>query len=52
MEAAEYESLNINILCEKESVIVSSEHALRDVIPVKWDDAVVSGRKRALLVCA
>ena len=45
-----YRPLDINDLQEKESVVVSSEHALKDVVPIKWGNGVVSGREKVLLV--
>ena len=45
-----YKPIDTNILNEKESIVVSSECALKDVIPINWDDKVVSGEKKVILV--
>ena len=50
MDVSDYKPFDINTLNEKEATIVSSEFALKDIIPVKWDDKVVSGQKKVLLV--
>ena len=50
MDAIDYKPFDINALGEKECVVVSSEHALEDVVPVKWEDKVVSGHEKVLLV--
>ena len=50
MDSSYYRSFDINELHEKESIIVSSEHALKDVVPIKWGDRVLSGQENVLLV--
>ena len=50
MESTNYKYFDIDLLQEKESVIVSSEYALKDVIPIKWSNDVISGNKKVLLI--
>ena len=45
-----YKPLNLKNLKNKNHSIVSTEEALADVIPIEWDDVVVSGDKNVLLV--
>lgn len=44
-----YAPLNLNLLNNKQSKIVSSESALKDVTPISWSDDVVSGKKKVTL---
>ena len=50
MSAVGYKTLNIDDLQVSEPNIVSSENALSDVTPVKWDDKVTSGETKVILV--
>jgi len=45
-----YKALDINKLKTKKYTIVSSEDALKDVIPIQWDDDVADGKKKILLI--
>ena len=45
-----YKPLNLKILKSKEHSVVSTEEALADVIPIEWNDEVISGDKKVLLV--
>ena len=50
MDRIEYKQLILRNHNDKAYTIVSSEEALTDVIPIKWDEDVVSGEKRILLM--
>ena len=50
MSTDSYNTFDINVLQEKEPVIVSSENALKNVSPIKWDDKVTSEQTKVLLV--
>lgn len=41
--------LNLNLINSKQSKIVSSENALKDVTPISWSDDVISGKKKVTL---
>jgi stage IV sporulation protein B len=45
-----YKPLNLKNLKNKNQSAISAEEALADVIPIEWDDEVVSGDKNVLLV--
>jgi UV DNA damage repair endonuclease len=45
-----YAPLNLNLINNKQSKIVSSERALKDVTPISWSDDVVSGKKKVTLI--
>ncbi|MCL2528633.1 MAG: hypothetical protein FWE42_09480 [Defluviitaleaceae bacterium] len=49
MDEIAYKPLDLKKLHGKKHVTVSSEEALKDVIPIEWDDDVVSGNKKVLL---
>ena len=49
MDNAAYRTLDIKKLQDKVSHTISSEEALEDVIPMQWDDDVLSGVKKVLL---
>lgn len=38
--------LDLDALWKKKSRIVSSEEALKDVIPIQWDNDILEGRKK------
>lgn len=44
-----YAPLNLNLINNKHSKIVSSESALKDVTPISWSDDVISGKKKVTL---
>jgi len=50
MEKPVYKSLDIRKIKDKKSVVVSTEEALKDVIPIEWDTEVVNGNKHVVLV--
>jgi len=50
MEKNTYKPLDLKKLQNKEHTITSSEEALKDVIPIDWDNDVVNGKKKVLLV--
>ena len=49
-DKAKYKPLDLNKLKDKKRENISSEEALKDVIPIKWRDDVVGGNNRVLLV--
>jgi len=50
MDEIIYRPLDLNKLQNKKHTNISSEEALGDVVPIQWDDDVVSGKKKVLLV--
>jgi len=50
MDKVTYRPLDLKKIQDKKHTVVSSEEALNDVIPIEWDDDVVSGKKNILLV--
>ena len=50
MEKPAYKPLDIRKIKDKKSVLVSTEEALKDVIPIVWDAEVVNGNKHVVLV--
>ncbi|MBP7347674.1 MAG: hypothetical protein KA965_03245 [Butyrivibrio sp.] len=44
-----YVCLNMNLINSKESKIVSSKEALKDVTTINWSDKVLSGEKKVLV---
>ena len=49
MSAIGYKKLDMDLIAKKPSRTVSSDEALRDISPIKWSDAVLSGKKKAVL---
>ena len=49
-EQSVYRPLNMGKIRSKKSTFVSSEEALKEVNPIDWDESVLSGSKRVLLV--
>ena len=47
---ATYKPLDLNKLKDKQHVIISTEDALKDVIPIQWDEDVIRGNKHVVLV--
>ena len=43
-------SLNMEKIRSKQSVFLSTEEALKDVIRIEWDENVLNGNKRVVLV--
>ena len=50
MDKVIYRQLDMKKIKNKERSFVFAEKALKDVIPIEWDDEVVNGNKRVLLV--
>ena len=50
MEKTYHRSLNMEKIRSKKSVILSTEEALKDVIPIEWDADVSDGNKQVILV--
>jgi hypothetical protein len=44
-----FRSLDINKLNSKRYTIVSSEEALKDIIPINWSKDVLSGKRKVLI---
>jgi hypothetical protein len=44
-----YKSLDLNKLNTKKYTIISSEEALKDIIPINWSKEVLSGKKKVLI---
>jgi hypothetical protein len=44
-----YAPLNLNLISNKQSKIVSSDNALRDVTPIPWSNEVITGNKKVIL---
>jgi len=50
MEKPTYKPLDIGKIKDKERVFVSTEEALKDIIPIEWDTEVMNKNKRVVLV--
>ena len=50
MDKITYKPLNMEIIRNKKHVFITAEKALEDVIPIEWDEEVINGNKRVLLV--
>ena len=50
MEKPTYKPLDLGRIKDKNSVLVSTEEALKDVTPIEWDEDVLNGNKRVVLV--
>jgi len=50
MEEPAYRSLNMEKIRSKKSVFLSTEEALKDVVPIEWDEDVLNGNKQVILV--
>ena len=44
-----YKKLDRNILQNKKRRIISSNEALKDIVPIKWSDDVIKGRKKVTI---
>lgn len=45
----QYARFDLQILANKKSRIVSSEEALKDVVPIDWGSEVLEGKKKVLV---
>ena len=50
MEEPAYRSLNMEKIRNKKSAFLSTEEALKDVVPIEWDEDVLNGNKQVILV--
>ena len=50
MNTVDYKPFDIDSLSTKENTVVSTECALTNVIPIEWDDEVVSGLTKVVLI--
>ena len=50
MEESTYRPLDMKKIQNKESVLISAEEALKDIIPIEWDEDVLNGNKQVILV--
>lgn len=41
--------LNISILQSKQTVVVSSEEALKNITPINWSEDVLTGKKKVIV---
>lgn len=46
METRNKRTLNMEKIRNRKSTVISSEKALEDVVPIKWSDDVLSGKKK------
>lgn len=44
-----FKKLDLNKIASKKSIIVSTKDALKDVTPINWSDAVLSGKKKVIV---
>lgn len=44
-----YKLLDLDKLRTKKSIVVSTEEALKDIIPINWSKDVLSGKKKVLI---
>lgn len=44
-----YKTLDLDKLRTKKSTIVSTEEALKDIVPINWSKDVLSGEKKVLI---
>lgn len=49
MKDKKYEGINLDILKSKKSRIISSEEALKDVVPIEWSDEVLEGKEKVVI---
>lgn len=45
-----YKPLDMEKIKDKKIIFISTENALKDVVPIEWDEEVATGDKRVLLV--
>ena len=50
MKKSNYRPLDVKKFREKKSIIVPTNQAIKDVVPITWGDEVTSGNKSVLLV--
>lgn len=46
MDNKSYKTINLEKLRSKKSIIVSSQEALKDVLPINWSNDVLLGKKK------
>jgi hypothetical protein len=51
-ERREYKKLDMNKLNCRITEFISTEEALKDVIPIEWSDDVLSGKKKVTVTAA
>lgn len=44
-----YRKLDMNAVMSKKGKIISSEEALRDIVPIEWDEEVLNGERKVVL---
>lgn len=44
-------SLDLSLLKTKKTAIISSAEALKEVTPINWSNAVLSGKKKIIVTC-
>ncbi|MGY0372459.1 hypothetical protein [Clostridium sp. JNZ J1-5] len=44
-----FKSLNLNILQNKKTTIISTQESLKDIAPINWSEEVLSGKKKVLV---
>lgn len=49
MENNSRKKLDLSILKNKSTIIVSSREALKEVTPIHWSKAVLSGKKKVII---
>lgn len=47
--SVKYNTLDLQAVLSKKSKIVSSEEALREVVPVSWSDDVMQSQKKVVV---
>ena len=50
MSALHDNKINLQQLLNKEHVFISSDEAMSDITPIRWEDSVVNGAKKIVLV--
>ena len=50
MDKPVYKPLDMRKLKDKKHIVVPTDDALKDVVPIKWDEEVINGNKRVVLV--
>lgn len=46
---SEYKKLDMNKLFSKKSTIISTKESLKDVVPIEWNNEVLSGKKKVII---
>lgn len=47
--AEKYPAFDMRVLDKKKKRIVSSEEALKEIIPINWSSSVLSGEKKVII---